>query len=72
MQRVGLNPSFTAGNCATEAALFAEKGYEAIAFGAGDSVKGTNCPNEKVSLEDLDAAVRFYSGAIEAFCVRGI
>ena len=71
MQRAGLPSAVQAGNSATEAALFAEKGYEAIAFGAGD-LAGSNCPNEKVRIDDLQSAVRFYSRAIEAFCLRAI
>ncbi|HEY8279321.1 MAG TPA: M20/M25/M40 family metallo-hydrolase [Bdellovibrionota bacterium] len=71
MQRAGLADSVLPGNYATEAALFSERGYEAIAFGAG-SITESNCPNEKVKLEELHSAVRFYSRAIEAFCLRGI
>ena len=40
-------------------------------FGAG-VMSETNCPNEKVLIEDLQSAVRFYSRAIEAFCLRAI
>lgn len=71
MQRAGLASAMQAGNFATEASLFSEKGYEAIAFGAG-TVAESNCPNEKVKVEDLQSAIRFYSRAIEAFCLRGI
>jgi hypothetical protein len=72
MQRAGLKPDLQAGNSATETSLFAEKGYEAVAFGAGDPIRGGNCPNEKVAVEDLLTAIRFYGRAIEAFCLRGI
>jgi acetylornithine deacetylase/succinyl-diaminopimelate desuccinylase-like protein len=71
MQRAGLAEAIQAGNCATEAAQFSERGYEAIAFGAG-SLADSNCPNEKVRVEDLQSAIRFYSRAIEAFCLRAI
>lgn len=72
MQRAGLKPELHAGNCSTETSLFAEKGYEAVAFGAGDPIRGGNCPNEKIAIEDLLTATRFYGRAIEAFCLRGI
>jgi len=71
MQRAGLPSAIKAGNCATEAAHFSEKGYEAIAFGAGVMTE-SNCPNEKVRVDDLQSAIRFYSRAIEAFCLRAI
>lgn len=71
MQRAGLASAIQPGNCATEAAQFSERGYEAIAFGAG-SLAESNCPNEKVRVEELQSAIRFYSRAIEAFCLRAI
>ncbi|MGZ3719979.1 MAG: M20/M25/M40 family metallo-hydrolase [Bdellovibrionota bacterium] len=71
MQRAGLAEATQAGNCSTEAAQFSERGFEAIAFGAG-SMTDSNCPNEKVRVEDLQSAIRFYSRAIEAFCLRAI
>jgi hypothetical protein len=72
MARAGLAASHQPGNLATESAHFSEKGYEAIAFGAGEAPAAVNCPNERVRIDDLQAAIRFYSRAIEAFCLRGI
>ncbi|MGE3261639.1 MAG: M20/M25/M40 family metallo-hydrolase [Bacteriovoracia bacterium] len=72
MQRVGLASDTVAGNSSSEAAQFSERGYETIGFGAGDNVHNGNCPNESLKVEDLQAAVRFYSRAIDAFCLRGI
>lgn len=72
MARTGLPSDHQAGNFVSEAAHFAEKGFEAIAFGAGEGPSLVNCPNEKVKVTDLQSAVRFYSRAIEAFCLRGI
>lgn len=72
MKRAGVSPEHSFGNCSSEASLFAEKGYDVVAFGAGDAVLASNCPNEKVRLEDLMAGIRFYSRAIETFCMRGI
>ncbi len=71
MQRAGLVSAIHAGNSATEAAQFSERGYEAIAFGAG-SLEESNCPNEKIRVEELQSALRFYSRSIEAFCMRAI
>lgn len=71
MQRAGLASGIQAGNCSTEAAHFSEKGYEAIAFGAGVMTEA-NCPNEKARVDDLQSAIRFYSRSIEAFCLRAI
>jgi acetylornithine deacetylase/succinyl-diaminopimelate desuccinylase-like protein len=71
MQRAGLPSEIQAGNSATEAAQFSEKGYETIAFGAGSMIE-SNCPNEKIKVEDLQSAIRFYGRSIEAFCMRGI
>ena len=72
MQRVGLASDIVAGDAASEAAHFSERGYETIAFGAGNGVNRANCPNEGVAVEDIQSAVRFYSRAIDAFCLRGI
>ncbi len=72
MQRSGLPSDFVVGNCVSEAAHFSEKNYETVAFGVGEPVTGVNCPNEKAKTEDLQSAIRFYSRAIEAFCLRGI
>lgn len=71
MSRVGIDPGLKNGNFASEAAHFQEKGYDVLVFGAGDAPSGINCPDEKVKVEDLKAAVRFYGQAIEAFCFRG-
>lgn len=72
MQRVGLASETMAGDSSSEAAHFCERGYETVAFGAGDGIQNSNCPNESVSVEDIQSAVRFYSRAIDAFCLRGI
>jgi acetylornithine deacetylase/succinyl-diaminopimelate desuccinylase-like protein len=72
MARAGLAANHQPGNLITEAAHFSEKGYEAIAFGAGEGPATTSCPNEKIRIDDLQAGARFYSRAIEAFCLRGI
>ncbi len=71
MQRAGLASAIQAGNSATEAAQFSERGFEAIAFGAG-ALAESNAPNEKVRVDELQSAIRFYSRAIEAFCLRAI
>lgn len=72
LARSGLATDPVPGNFASEAAHFCEKGFEAITFGAGNSPAEMNCPNERVRIDDLQAAGRFYSRAIEAFCLRGI
>lgn len=72
MTRAGLASDHRPGNFYSEAAHFAEKDYETITFGAGDAPALINCPNEKVRIDDLQGAIRFYSRAIEAFCLRGI
>jgi acetylornithine deacetylase/succinyl-diaminopimelate desuccinylase-like protein len=72
MGRLGLSPEHVAGNASSEAAHFSEKGYETITFGAGNSPAEVNLPNERVRIEDVQAATRLYSRAIEAFCLRGI
>jgi acetylornithine deacetylase/succinyl-diaminopimelate desuccinylase-like protein len=72
MTRAGLASDHKPGNFYSEAAHFAEKDYETITFGAGEAPGMINCPNEKVRIDDLQGAIRFYSRAIEAFCLRGI
>lgn len=72
MTRAGLASDHRPGNFYSEAAHFAEKDYETITFGAGEAPALINCPNEKVRIDDLQGAIRFYSRAIEAFCLRGI
>jgi acetylornithine deacetylase/succinyl-diaminopimelate desuccinylase-like protein len=72
MARSGLLAEHRPGNTFTEAAAFTEKGFDSISFGAGESPMLANCPNEKVKVDDLHAAVRFYTRVIDALCVRGI
>ena len=68
----GVEPIVRSSNNCSEAAYFSERGYETVAFGAGQDEDNMNCPNEQVRLDDLHASIRFYERAIEAFCVRGI
>ena len=72
LSRSGLEPKVLGANYSSEAAYFHEKGYDTMVFGPGKSSGNSHCPNEHVSLDDLQAAMRFYGHCIEAFCVRGL
>ncbi|NUM88940.1 MAG: M20/M25/M40 family metallo-hydrolase [Bdellovibrionales bacterium] len=72
LQRVGVPSDFTSAETSCEAGFFAEKGYEVAVFGPGEDAGNLHAANEKVRVDDLMSAVRFYSRSIEAFCVRGI
>lgn len=57
---------------ATEAGLFAQKGYDALAFGPGSAKGNAHSPNESVRVADLERAIQFYEQVIERVCERGV
>ncbi len=53
---------------ATEAALFFQAGYPAVAFGPGKSQGNSHASNESICLEHLEKAISFYESLIESVC----
>lgn len=72
LERSGMDPQVVAGNTCTDATYFAERGYPTMVYGPGQERNNTHTPQERVTMDVLYAAVRFYTQAIETFCVRGI
>lgn len=72
LQRVGVPSEFASADSSSEAGFFAERGYAVAAFGPGEDVGNLHAANERVRVDDLMSAIRFYSRSIEAFCIRGI
>lgn len=72
LERSGMDPQVLAGNTCTDAAYFSERGYPAVAYGPGHEMNNTHTAQERVKLDVLYSAVRFYTQVIETFCVRGI
>lgn len=72
LERSGLDKKISLGMTNSDASYFAEKNYPVVAFGPGDEMNNTHTAQERVKMDSLYSAVRFYSQAIETFCVRGI
>ncbi len=72
LTRAGIEAKFTNAESSSEAAFFSEKAHEVMAFGPALVKRDAYIPNENVSVDDLQAAIRFYERIIDAFCVRGI
>jgi acetylornithine deacetylase/succinyl-diaminopimelate desuccinylase-like protein len=53
---------------ATEAALFFQAGYPAVAFGPGKSQGNSHASNESIPLEHLERSIAFYEKLIETVC----
>ena len=53
----------------TEAALYAQAGFSALAFGPGPSQANSGGPNEYNVLEQMEQSIRFYEKLIEKVCV---
>jgi acetylornithine deacetylase/succinyl-diaminopimelate desuccinylase-like protein len=65
----GPDDGFACRSASTEAAQFFQAGYDALAFGPGQSVGNSHGPNECIDVEQLEKAIRFYEKVIEKACV---
>jgi len=53
----------------TEASIFSRLGIECVLFGPGQSVGGSQGPNESVKVENLSRAIEMYKKVIESYCL---
>jgi acetylornithine deacetylase/succinyl-diaminopimelate desuccinylase-like protein len=54
---------------ATAAALYAQAGYDAVAFGPGPSLGNVGGPEEHNLVEQMESSIAFYEKAIEKTCL---
>ncbi|MBI3533941.1 MAG: M20/M25/M40 family metallo-hydrolase [Deltaproteobacteria bacterium] len=69
MDLAGLPFGFLKKSSFTEAAIYHQAGFEAVAFGAGVAFGVSNSPNEYNLLDHLDKAILFYEKLIERVCL---
>ncbi len=55
----------------TEAGVYHAWGVPAVVAGPGEAYGNIHSPNEEISVAQMEKAVHFYQGAIEAVCVEG-
>jgi acetylornithine deacetylase/succinyl-diaminopimelate desuccinylase-like protein len=64
-----LDPAPETISLSSEAGLFAQAGYESVAFGPGSPVENLHCPNEKVEIDQLLKAASVYESLIQKVCL---
>ncbi|MBI4925278.1 MAG: M20/M25/M40 family metallo-hydrolase [Bdellovibrio sp.] len=69
MDLAGLPFGFLKKSSFTEAAIYHQAGFEAVAFGAGVAFGVSSSPNEYNLLDHLDKAILFYEKLIERVCL---
>lgn len=69
MRGSGIEPKLAKMSTSTEAAQFAQAGYESVVFGPGHSQGNSHSPNEYCLLDHLERATSFYERLIERVCV---
>jgi acetylornithine deacetylase/succinyl-diaminopimelate desuccinylase-like protein len=65
----GIEPRLKKKSSSTEAALFAQAGYDVAVFGPGEWMGVSHAPNEFLELDQLERAITFYEKVIERVCV---
>lgn len=65
----GITPRLQKKSTTTEAALYSQAGFEAVAFGPGISEGNSHGPNEYNSIDQIERAVVFYTRLIERVCL---
>lgn len=70
--RAGIESKVSSSSLFTEAAFFSERGIAAVAIGPGGAKSRSHAADEANELSQLEAATRFYTQVIDAFCVRSI
>lgn len=66
--QVGISSELRTKTGCTEGGLFSQHGIQTVVFGPGRAENNIHKPNEKVSISDLENAVKFYREAIKTFC----
>lgn len=69
LAKVDLPEKWICKSSASEAALFAQAGYETISVGPGEAVGVAQSANEYIDTGAIDRAVDFYSSVIEKVCL---
>ncbi len=69
LDEAGIEPQLRKKSGSTEAAIFAQAGYDVAVFGPGAWEGVSHSPNESLELEQLERAVSFYEKIIERVCV---
>ena len=72
LNRSGIPTKTASGSACTEGSFFSDRGIAAVAFGPGTGPGNSHSADERNDLMQMEAAVRFYTQAIDSFCVRGI
>lgn len=67
----GLRPKLSAKSGCTEAGVYHRWGVPALVFGPGHSQGNIHQPNERIALQSLKGAVRFYRALIHRVCEKG-
>ena len=67
--KLGRSPKCTAQSVATEANVFSRFGIASVVIGPGQGVGNSHAPNERVKIDELYEAVRFYKGVLERVCL---
>jgi acetylornithine deacetylase/succinyl-diaminopimelate desuccinylase-like protein len=67
--KLGLSPTCTSQSVANEANVFSRFGIASVVIGPGQGVGNSHAPNERVKIDELYEAVRFYKGVLERVCL---
>lgn len=66
---LGRSPHCVGQSVATEANVFNRFGIASVVIGPGQGVGNSHAPNERVKIDELHEAVRFYKGVLERICL---
>lgn len=69
LEKADLPTKWICKSSASEAALFAQAGYETISVGPGEALGVAQSANEYIETSAIDRAVDFYSNVIEKACL---
>lgn len=69
LAKLGRPTRCAAQSVATEANVFHRFGITSVVIGPGQGVGNSHAPNERVKIDELHEAVRFYKGVLERVCL---
>ncbi len=69
LEKMGHQPVWRTQAVANEANVFSRFGIACVVIGPGRGVGNSHAPNERVKIEELNAAIRFYRGVLERVCL---
>lgn len=69
MEETGIRPELEKTSICTEAGLFSQRGFTALAFGPGQARGNIYGPDERNQMQQLQQAVSFYERMIEKVCL---